>query len=147
MSTYHSIHFHVVFSTKHRQPWIKEAWISQLHEYMGGTVKGLDAVPLKIGGVADHVHLLLGCKTIHRPSDLVRDIKKSATAWVHDEIGFAPFLWQEGYAIISVSPNAIASVASYVGNQVEHHHKKSFQEELGDILDRAGIKYDPKYLE
>ena len=68
MSTFHSIHFHIVFSTKHRKPWIDDKWIGDLHGYLGGTVNGLGAAPLKIGGVADHVHMLVGCKTTHRPA-------------------------------------------------------------------------------
>ncbi len=82
MSTYHSIHYHIIFSTKHRKPWILDKWISDLHGYIGGTVKGLDAVPLKIGGLADHVNLLIGCKTKHCLADLVRELKKAATLWV-----------------------------------------------------------------
>lgn len=147
MSTFHSIHFHIVFSTKNRAPWIKDDWIGRLHGYMGGIAKGLDAVPAKIGGVSDHVHMLAGCRTTHRPADLVREIKKSATAWVHDEIGFEPFCWQDGYAIFSVSPDARPSVAAYIENQAEHHHKRSYQEELRAMLERAEIEYDPRYLE
>ena len=147
MSTYHSIHFHIVFSTKNRKPWIKDSWIGRLHEYLGGTIRGLEAIPLKTGGVADHVHLLIGCRTTHRPSDLVREIKKSATTWIHEEIGFEPFAWQDGYAIISVSPNACPSVVNYITNQKEHHRKRTYREELERILKEAGIDYDPKYLD
>lgn len=96
MSTYHSIHFHIILSTKHRKPWIDDKWIGDLHGYLGGTVKGLGAVPLKIGGVADHIHMLVGCKTTHCPAELVRETKKSATAWVHDAIGLTSFGWQDG---------------------------------------------------
>lgn len=147
MSTYTSIHFHVVFSTKNRKRWIKADWLERLHEYMGGTIRGLDLVPLCIGGVEDHVHALLGCKPNHRPSDFVRELKKAATAWVHKEIGIRAFAWQEGYAIISVSPGACAGVAKYINNQAEHHRGRTFREELETILQRAGIEYDPKYLE
>lgn len=147
MSTYSSIHFHIIFSTKYRKPWIKKDWIARLHEYIGGTIKGLKAVPLQIGGVEDHVHLLVGCKTNHRPCDLVREIKKASTAWVHSEIGMTVFGWQDGYAIISVSPNAIKGVSGYIANQEEHHRQRSFREELEIILKRAGIEYDPRYLE
>lgn len=147
MSTYCSIHFHVVFSTKNRKRYIKSDWINRLHEYLGGSLKGLDAVPLKIGGVEEHVHLLVGCKTTHRPCDLIREIKKASTAWVHSEIGVNGFGWQDGYAIISVSPNAIKGVSGYIANQEEHHRQRSFREELENILMRAGIEYDPRYLE
>jgi REP element-mobilizing transposase RayT len=147
MSTFHSIHFHIIFSTKHRKPWIDDKWIGDLHGYLGGTVKGLGAAPLKIGGVADHVHMLIGCKTTHCPAELVREIKKSATAWVHDEIGLTAFGWQDGYAIFSLSPDACSGVSNYIGNQAEHHRKKLSIEELKQLLAKAGIEYDPKYLE
>ena len=58
-STYHSLHYHIVFGTKDRRPFITPGWRSRLHEYLGGTVKGLGAVPEAIGGVEDHVHLLI----------------------------------------------------------------------------------------
>ena len=147
MSTFCSLHYHLVFSTKYRKPWIKDDWIDRLHQYMGGTLKKLDVQPLCIGGVTDHVHLLLGTRTTHRISDIVRELKKSSTQWVHDTISFEPFRWQNGYAVISLSPDALASVTKYINNQAEHHRIKSFNEELREILDSAGIEYDPQYLE
>ncbi|WP_146525644.1 IS200/IS605 family transposase [Novipirellula artificiosorum] len=146
MSTYHSLHYHLVFSTKNRKPWIKEAWIGRLHSYLGGTLQGMDVKPLDIGGVEDHVHLLMGMKPTHRISDVVRELKKSATEWVHHEIDFAPFGWQDGYAIFSLSPDACPTVSRYIRHQKEHHQKRSFREELIKMLDRAGIQYDPTYL-
>ena len=59
-STFTSLHFHIVFSTKERREWIAEPWRDRLFEYLGGTVKGLDGVIQGVGGVADHVHLLVG---------------------------------------------------------------------------------------
>ncbi len=144
MSTFCSIHFHVVFSTKNRRRWIKPDWIDRLHEYLGGAIKGLDAMPLKIGGA--EVHLLIGCRTTHRPCDLVREIKKASTSWVRTVIGVSGFGWQDGYAIISISPDATEGVSKYIANKEEHHRQRSFREELEIILWRAGIEYDPKYL-
>ena len=147
MSTYHSLHYHLVFSTKHRKPWINASWIDRLHQYLGGTLNSLEVKPLNIGGVADHVHLLIGTKTTHRICDVVRELKKSATEWVHQTIHFEPFQWQEGYAIFTVSPDARGSVSAYIQNQAEHHRKKPFHEELIEMLDKAGVEYNPKYLE
>ena len=110
-------------------------------------MKGLEAIPQKIGGVADHLHMLVGCKTTHRPCDLVREIKKSATSWVHEDIGYEPFAWQEGYSVFSVSPGACDGVANYIARQRQHHHQKTFQEELEEVLRKAGIEFDPKYLQ
>ena len=144
MSTYHSLTYHVTFSTKHRTPWIKDAWIERLHGYLGGTIKQMDGIALKIGGIEDHVHLLISLKTTHRISDIMRDFKKSSSKWVHEELGFPPFEWQDGYAIFTVSPTAREAVSNYIANQKEHHRKVSFREELVRMLEEAGVVYDPK---
>lgn len=147
MSTYHSLNYHITFSTKNRTPWIKPEWIERLHAYLGGITLELDGKALKIGGVEDHVHLLVGLKPTHRISDFMRELKKSATKWVHDTIEYPPFEWQEGYAAFSVSPTGCESVLNYIENQREHHRKKSFREELIFMLKKAGVEFEAKYLE
>ncbi len=147
MSTFYSLNYHITFSTKYRTPWIKDTWIDRLHSYLGGTIKGLGGQPLKIGGVDDHVHLLIGLKPTHHLADVMRELKKSSSKWVHEEILYPPFTWQEGYAAFSVSPTACPSVSAYIERQPEHHRKKSFREELTEMLNAAGIEFDPQYLE
>ena len=145
--SYISMHAHIVFATKQRKPFIQDVWKLRLHKYFGGTITGLDAVPQAIGGVDDHIHLLVGFKSTHRLSEFMQALKKSTSAWVHKEIGLSEFAWQEGYGAFSVSPTSRPSVINYIGNQVEHHRKKSYLEEFMGLLDKAGIEYDPKYLE
>src|SRR5262245_100787 len=70
-STYLSLHYHVVFGTKDRRPTISEAWQQRLHEYLGGTVHGLQGFSQGVGGVSDHVHLLVGLKATHRLADFM----------------------------------------------------------------------------
>ena len=86
-STYLSLHYHIVFSTKDRAPLIAESWRPRLHEYLGGTARGLGGFPEGIGGVADHVHILAGLKSTHCVADFLRELKKASSAWVHEEIG------------------------------------------------------------
>jgi putative transposase len=147
MSTYTSLHFHLVFSTKGRQPLIAESWQTRFHEYLGGTVKGLNGVPQSVGGVADHVHLLVGLRATHRLSDFMRELKKTSSSWVHDEIGERSFAWQEGYGAFSVSAPARDSVKRYIASQAQHHQTQSFRDEFIELLERAEIEYDPKYLD
>ena len=146
-STYLSLHYHIIFSTKDRVPFINAEWRNRLHEYLGGTVRGLDAFPEGVGGVTDHVHLLVGLKATHRLADFMRELKKASSVWVHDEIRLDSFAWQEGYAAFTVSATARDAVKSYIANQEEHHRVKSFREELIEMLERAGVEYDPKYLD
>jgi putative transposase len=92
-STYLSLHYHLVFGTKNRIPSIDIPWRSRLHEYMGGTVRGLGGFPEGIGGTADHVHLLVALKSSHCLADVMRELKKASSAWVHEEIGQRSFAW------------------------------------------------------
>jgi REP element-mobilizing transposase RayT len=144
-STFYSLHYHVVFSTKERRPLIRAEWRALLHEYLGGTVRGLGGLPETIGGVADHVHLLISLKTTDAPADLVRELKKASSVWAAENHERA-FGWQEGYAIFTASWTHCAVLRRYIGGQEEHHRKASFADELQRLLERNGTKYDPKYL-
>ena len=146
-STYLSLHYHLVFSTKDRTPSIEAAWRSRLHEYLGGTIRGLGGHTQGIGGVSDHVHLMVGLKATHCLADVMRELKKAASVWVHDEIGRRGFAWQEGYAAFTVSASARDAVKNYILNQEEHHRTKSFREELIEMLEKADVEFDPKYLD
>jgi hypothetical protein len=136
-----------MFSTKGRQPFIDAAWRARLHEYLGGTIAGLGGFSQGVGGMVDHVHLLVGLKATHCLADVLRELKKASSVWVHEEIGERGFAWQEGYAAFTVSATARAAVREYVANQEEHHRKKTYREELIEMLERAGVEYDPKYLD
>jgi putative transposase len=144
---YLSLNYHVVFSTKHRQPSIAASWRSRLHEYLGGTILGLGGAPLGQGGIEDHVHLLFGLRATHRLCDVVREIKKASSRWVHTEIGLDSFQWQESYAAFAVDWRGVPIVQRYIANQEAHHHTRSFREELVESLEKAGIEYDPQFLD
>jgi REP-associated tyrosine transposase len=146
-STYLSLHYHLVFGTKNRVPFIVPQWRARLHEYLGGTIAGLGGVPQSVGGVADHVHLLVGLKATHCLADFLRELKKASSTWVHNHMNSPSFAWQEGYAAFTVSPTARPTVRNYIANQEEHHRAKSFRQELVELLAKAAIEYDPKYLD
>jgi putative transposase len=145
-STHTSLHIHIVFSTKERVPLIEGAWRPDLHAYIGGCLKRLDAFPQEIGGVADHVHLLVGIKPTHAIADLVKETKRVATEWVRDTRHIRGFAWQEGYGAFSVSKSAVLSVREYIQQQEKHHQKRTFQEEYREFLEKHGIDFDERYL-
>jgi len=80
-SSYVSLHYHLVFSTKGRRPLIDSHWRPLLHEYLGGTVRGLRGDPPSIGGVEDHVHLLVSLDANHKIKDFLRELKKASSVW------------------------------------------------------------------
>lgn len=144
-STHTSLRFHIIFSTKGRLPLITQDWRDRLHPYLGGIVKGLEGIPLAIGGIEDHVHLLVGLRSKHRLDYFLRDLKADSSAWIHRELR-KQFEWQKGYAAFTVSPSNVEGVKKYILNQEKHHLKKDFKEELIELFDASGIEYDEKYL-
>ncbi len=145
--SFNSLHYHMVFSTKYRKAIIAPEWKYQLHKYLGGTVNGLGGYSQGVGGTDDHVHLLVGLKSTHCVCDFLRELKKASSTWVHQKIGIANFSWQEGYGCFTVSPTARPNVKNYIANQDEHHQRISFREEFVSLLEKAGIEYDPKWLD
>jgi REP element-mobilizing transposase RayT len=146
-STYLSLHYHLIFATKNREPLIGIEWRSRLHEYLGGTLQGLGGFSGGVGGVEDHVHMLVSLKSTHCLADVLRELKKSATEWIHEQIGLQSFKWQEGYAAFTVSPTGRPGVKSYIANQEEHHRKQGSRDELLELLALAEIEYNPEYFE
>jgi len=145
-STYLALHCHLIFSTKERSPFIESDWRDRLHAYMGGILREMDAVPEAIGGTADHAQVLAGFRATHAIANIVHDLKRGSSAWVHEEIKQKKFAWQTGYAALTVSPSQVKTVLQYIESQKEHHHRQSFQEEYRELLEKARIAYDEKYL-
>ena len=145
-STHLSLHYHLVFSTKSRRPLIEAAWRARLHAFLGGAVRTLGGVPEAVGGVSDHVHLLVGLRATHRLADVLREIKHSSSKWVHREIGLIAFAWQEGYGAFTVGAGDRAAVRRYVEGQAEHHQKRTFQDEYLAFLKQSGVEFDERFL-
>jgi REP element-mobilizing transposase RayT len=144
-STFYSLHYHVLFSTKERRAFLRSEWRARVHEYLGDTVRGLGGVAEAVGGVEDHVHLLVSLKTTQAPADLTRELKKASSVWISEnfERGFS---WQEGYTIFTVSWTHGQALRRYIAGQEAHHQRNSFVDELKRLLEKNGVSYDPKYL-
>ncbi len=142
-----SIHLHVVFSTKNREPWLTTDYASRVYEYMGGTLGGNKCALIAAGGMPDHVHLLISMSRELSTADMVRMIKSNSSRWIHDTFAnLAGFAWQTGYGAFAVSYSNIPSVRAYIANQVQHHTKQSFQDELREFLRQHEIQWDEKYI-
>lgn len=126
---------HLVFGTKDRRPWIREP--DRMHAYMIGIAKEYSIDVVAIGGTEDHVHLLMALPPRVSVAQTVRVIKANSSKWMN-EMGHL-FAWQQGYGVFSVSASNVAAVCEYIGRQVEHHRKRSFEEEFREFLKKHGI--------
>lgn len=146
-NTYTSLHYHFTFSTKNRRPWIAQKIEERVWAYLGGIARKNKLKPIKVGGIEDHLHLLLGAPPTIAPAKIAQLLKGGSSAWIHEEFPeLAAFAWQDGYGAFTVSKSAVPDVSAYIENQREHHRTRTFQEEYRALLDRHGIEYDERYL-
>ena len=145
-STHLSLHYHIVFSTKDRHPFIDDTWRSRLHEYLGGLVRNGEGIPEAIGGTDDHVHLLVGLRATHALASFVQDMKQASSRWIHETIGIKNFAWQPGYGAFTVSVSNCETVRDYIAHQKTHHRTRSFREEYVAFLQKHRVEYDDRYL-
>lgn len=118
--TYTKLHYHIVFSTQGRLPIIDPEWRNRLHDYIGGTIRGLGGHSVIVGGVADHIHSLAGLRPAHRLSDIMREVKHESSRWLKREVSRG-FSWQKGYGAFTVSPMGCDRVNAYIEEQDRHH--------------------------
>lgn len=146
--SFSAVYVHIVFSTKGRHPFLVNEGVRQdLHQYIGGIVIHNGAQPLIVGGVEDHVHLLVQVGRSVTIASLVKEIKRASSIWIKEQGSeYREFHWQSGYAAFSVGHREIESVRVYIAGQVEHHRKFSFQDEYRAILIENGIELDEKYM-
>jgi REP element-mobilizing transposase RayT len=145
--TYSQLLLHVVFSTKHRTPWITKDIEERLYQYVGGIVRAEKGVLLDIGGVQDHLHLYFQWRPDAAISDLMRTVKARSSRWIHDSFPtLGAFAWQEGYSVFSVSKSQEATIKKYIAGQAEHHQSQDFRAELMRLLQVHGVEFDEKYV-
>jgi len=146
-NTYTSLHYHVLFSTKNREPWLVPGIEQRIWEFIGGTARKHRMTALQVGGVEDHIHALVTAPPTIAPFQIAQFLKGDSSKWIHQEFPtLRNFGWQDGYGAFTVSKSDIPRVIKYIQNQREHHRNKTFQEEYLEFLHENNIEYDERYL-
>jgi putative transposase len=145
--SYVSSYFHCVFSTKERRPLITSKLRERLWPFLGGIARQNKMKAVEIGGVEDHVHLLLSLPATIPISKAMQLIKGGSSKWVHEAFPNQQlFAWQEEYGAFSVSVSQLDKTIAYIRGQPEHHRKLTFQEEFLMLLKKHRVEYDERYL-
>ena len=139
--------FHCVFSTKGRRLLITEDLQVRLWPYMGGIARDNRMKALTIGGVADHVHILLSLPSTMAIAKAIQLIKGGSSFWVHENFPqYRNFAWQEGYGAFSLDIARVECTTTYINSQAEHHRQQTFQEEFLAFLKKHNMEYDERYI-
>lgn len=138
---------HIVFHIKYHSMEIRDEDLVLVFAYIGGLIRNMGGIPIEIGGIGNHVHILTSLPKTISLSDFVKRIKAYSSKWIKtlDERYYEGFAWQKGYGAFSVSYNALDNVVHYICTQAEHHHRTEWREEYQQLLDEAGIEYDERW--
>ena len=142
---------HIIFSTKNRYPFFQNPTIQKnVHHYITAICSKQNCRPIIVGGVSDHVHLLINLHKNISLSDFIEEIKISTSKWIKTlsniDSNLDKFYWQRGYGAFSVSQSNLEAVKIYIENQQKHHQRQSFQDELRKFFTQYGITYKEEYV-
>ncbi|HKF24291.1 MAG TPA: IS200/IS605 family transposase [Candidatus Angelobacter sp.] len=132
---------HVVFSTKERRKLISNQSQTHLWAYLAGVCKKQKIFVHEIGGMEDHLHMLVQIPLTLAFSEAMQEIKTSSSRWMGRN-----FAWQRGFGIFGVSASNVDAVVRYIRTQEAHHRKMTFEQEFIALLDKHGVAYDPRYV-
>ena len=145
--SYISACVHCIFSTKERRRFITPELRERLWPFLGGIARQNKMKAVEIGGVEDHVHILLSLPSTMAIAKALQLIKGGSSKWIHETFpeqrGFA---WQEEYGAFSVSVSQLDKTIKNIKGQETHHRKMTFQDEFLALLKKHRIEYDDRYL-
>jgi putative transposase len=133
-----SLLFHCVFSTKKRLPSIREEIKTRLWAYVGGIARTNHMKALAVGGICDHLHVLLSLPPTVPIAKAMQLVKAGTSKWMREQ-GARGFEWQVGYGAFTIGISQIPGTMNYIRNQEKHHAKRSFAEEWKIFMKRHGL--------
>lgn len=145
--TYTQIYIHYVFATEIRMRQFTEDRQKELYAYSAGIIKDLNCFVQCIGGMEDHIHILIGLHPTLSVSEFAQKIKANSSRFINEK-GWAggKFSWQTGFGAFSVSQSGLEATRNYIKNQKEHHQRQSFTSEYEALLAKYEIIYDGQYV-
>ena len=137
---------HIVFHVKSTGIKMRTEDLERIFSYIGGIINGIGGIPMEVGGVENHIHILTTLPKDMSLSDFVRIIKTDSSRWIKKiDDYYSRFSWQVGHGAFSVSTSVVDTTANYIRNQSRHHKRRTFRDEYKLFLEAYGVEYDERY--
>ena len=146
-NTCSQLYIHLVFAVKNRGCFIGPSWQQELYAYLTGVIENRRHKVYAIGGMRDHIHILVSMSPAQSVSELMQETKRASTLWIKERhLVDGNFAWQEGFGAFSYGKSQVNNVVTYIQNQKQHHLGKTFREEYEEFLKIFEIEYDERYV-
>jgi len=122
--THAALYVHLVWSTWQREPCLQGDIGRQVYRLIGAKCQELEVKIIALGGIEDHVHLLVSLPTTLSVAQLAKHLKGASSRIIGKQLANSPtqfFKWQAGYGAVTVSPSGLSEVAHYITQQRAHH--------------------------
>jgi REP element-mobilizing transposase RayT len=120
------LYLHCVWATWDREPLITVQIEQPLYAFILAKSRELRCVPIAIGGMSDHVHLLVRVSQTVSVAEFVSEVKGGSSHFVtHQLLPGSLFKWQGAYGAFTVSRDQVEPVRRYIEQQREHHAMQS----------------------
>ena len=146
--SYTRLMYHIVFRTKNSIPALSVEHETSFYSYVWGIIKNKKSVLYRIGGMPDHVHILIDLHPSLSLSDFIREMKTATNGWLKDHHQEFPLFigWGDGYAAFSYSLSEKDAIINYIINQKEHHQTISFADEYRQFIAANGGEVDERFF-
>lgn len=139
--------YHIVFCTKYRKMTITDTYRRDLYSVIFSIIQKKDSHLIRMGGIANHIHMLIDLSPQISLAHLMRTIKAESSGFLKRDKRFPNFEgWGTGYFAMTVSPEVKDSVINYINNQPNHHYIMPFDQELEQFFREVGMEYDDTEL-
>ena len=120
------LYYHLVWATKKRQPLITSTLEPQLYRYIIGKSDALGCIVHAVGGIEDHIHLVVSIPPSLSIANFVKQIKGSSAHYLnHYCASPSSFKWQRGYGVFSLGEKQLDRAVAYVKRQKFHHAQRT----------------------
>lgn len=135
------LYYHIVWRTKRSEPTINEENEKKLYAYILGYCRNKGCPLIRIGGMPDHIHILVSIRPNISISDFMQVLKTESSKWLKTQKQDFPYFdgWGNGYAAFSYSEHEKEKIRRYIMNQKEHHKSTTFHNEYDDMLRAWGL--------
>ncbi|WP_372755725.1 transposase [Labilibaculum sp.] len=144
---YTQLYVQIILAVKFRDACLGKNIRERIFAYLSRIIKDMKHKSIIIGGVEDHVHILIGLNVDKSIADTVYNLKRSASLFINKEqLCMGKFAWQDGYAAFTYSRSQLDKVYSYILRQEEHHKTNSFRSEYMQYLKKYEVEFDAKFI-
>lgn len=131
---YWRLYYHITWGVKNRLPLIHTTIEDQLHSAIAAKAIELEATVHAVGGIEDHIHLVVSVPPKVALSQLIGAVKGNSSHFANHVLQLeVEFHWQAEYGVVSFNEKDLPFVVRYVHNQREHHCQSSLIEKLAEV--------------